>query len=248
MIKDKRFKKFYEVGCNRYYVLPYDNELYLATENFLELPKKFFRKREISQGTKLLELTPPMLVLFNSMVDTKMVEVDEEFKDMCAYEKIDNSKLRKEIKAYYDTALQIEIDTIIEDFNRWCAEFAENSADKYSEEEIENTLKANEIRVSKIIDEYKKMNISNNISTSIPNKKSENDVVKKMITNGFEFLYSHQLTSTMKCYYLYDLDKFGTITIYKVVCVKEHIKAINSFVYDREIAQELLAFIENNKL
>lgn len=249
MIKDRRFKKFYEVGNNRYYVLPFGNELYLGTENFLEIPRKFFKKpKELTQTIKLLELSVPMLLLFNSVVDTKVDEIDDEFKDMCTYEKVDNAKLRKDIRESYELALELEVNAIYDDFNNWCENFAKDSIGKFTEEEIEDTIKANELRVEEIINNFRNVHTSSFISTNIPNKKVENDVVKKMITNGLEFIYSHQMSSTMKVYYLYDLDKFGTITIYKVVCVKEHIKAINSFVYDRTLIQELLAFIENNKL
>lgn len=249
MVKDKRFKKFYEIGSNRYYVLPFEKELYLATENFLEVPRKFFKKpKELTQTIKLLELQTPILLLFNNLIDTRVEEIDDEFQDMCTYEKIDNAKVRREIKEHYELALQQEVDLILEDFSNWCNEFAKDSIGKYTEEEIEDTIKANQNRVDKIVEQFKEMHISKFISTSVPNKKVENDVVKKMLTSGLEFLYSQQMSSTMKVYYLYDLDKFGTITIYKVVCVKEHIKAINSFVYDRQLIQELLAFIENNKL
>ena len=249
MIRDRRFKKFYEVGNNRYYVLPFGNELYLGTENFLEMPRKFFKKpKELTQTLKLLELSAPILILFNSVVDTKVDEIDDEFNDMCTYEKVDNTKLRKDIRDSYEMALELEVNAIYDDFNNWCEEFAKNSANKFTEQEIEDTIRANELRVEEIVKNFKQLHISNFIGTNVPNKKVENDVVKKMITNGLEFIYSHQMTSTMKVYYLYDLDKFGTITIYKVVCVKEHIKAINSFVYDRALIQELLAFIENNEL
>ncbi len=246
---DKRFKKFYEVGNNRYYVLPFDGELYLGTEDFLEIPRKFLKKpKELTQTLKLLELSAPILILFNSVIDTKVDEIDDEFKDMCTYEKVDNAKLRKDIRDSYETALELEVNAIYDDFNNWCENFAKDSVGKFTEQEIEDTIKANELRVEEIVKNFKKLHISSSISTNIPNKKIENDVVKKMITNGLEFIYSHQMTSTMKIYYLYDLDKFGTITIYKVICVKEHIKSINSFIYNRELIQELLAFIENNKL
>lgn len=249
MIRDRRFKKFYEVGNNRYYVLPFGDELYLGTENFLEEPRKFFKKpKEMTQTLKLLELSAPILILFNSVVDTKVDEIDDEFNDMCTYEKVDNAKLRKDIRDSYEMALELEINAIYDDFNNWCENFAKDSVGKFTEQEIEDTIKANELRVEEIVRNFKNVHTSAFISTIIPNKKVENDVVKKMITNGLEFIYSHQMTSTMKVYYLYDLDKFGTITIYKVVCVKEHIKAINSFVYDRQLIQELLAFIENNEL
>ena len=246
---DKRFKKFYEVGNNKYYVLPFDEELYLGTENFLEIPRKFFKKpKEMTQTLKLLELSVPILILFNSVLDTKVDEIDDEFKDMCTYEKVDNTKLRRDIRESYDIVLEQDVNTIYDDFNKWCENFAKDSVNKFTEKEIEDTIKANELRVEEIVKNFKQLHISSSINTNIPNKKIENDVVKKMITNGLEFIYSHQVNSTMKIYYLYDLDKFGTITIYKVVCVKEHIKSINSFVYDRQLIQELLAFIENNKL
>lgn len=249
MVKDKRFKKFYEVGNNRYYVLPFDKELYLATENYLEVPRKFLKgTKELTQTIKLLELSTPILLLFNNLIDTRVEEIDDDFKDMCVYEKVDNSKVRREVKEHYELALQQEVDLILEDFNKWCDEFAKDSIGKYTEEEIEDTLKANQNRTDKIIEQFKEIHISKFISTNVPNKKVENDVVKKMITNGLEFLYSHQMSSTMRVYYLYDLDKFGTITIYKIVCVKETIKAINSFVYDRALIQELLTFIVNNNL
>lgn len=249
MIRDRKFKKFYEVGNNRYYVLTFGEDLYLGTENFLEIPRKFFKKpKEMTQTLKLLELSAPLLLLFNSVVDTKVDEIDDEFKDMCTYEKVDNAKLRRDIRESYDIALELEVNAIYDDFNKWCETFVKDSVNKFTEQEIEDTIKANELRVEEIVKNFKNVHSSAFISTNIPNKKVENDVVKKMITNGLEFIYSHQMTSTMKVYYLYDLDKFGTITIYKVVCVKEHIKAINSFVYDRQLIQELLAFIENNKL
>ena len=248
MIRDKRFKKFYEVGSNRYYVLPFEKDLYLATENFLELPKKLFRKRELTQTIKMLELSVPIMLLFDALVDAKVDEKDEEFEDMTTYVKINNVEIRKTIRLAYQTALDMEINQMLDDFKNWCIKFSEESEGKYTEEEIEDTIKANKDRVLNIIEHYKQIHASNFINTRVPFKKSDNDVVKKMITNGLCFLYSHQLTSTMKCYYLYDLDKFGTITMYKIVCVKEHIKAINSFVYDRNLVQELLSFMENEEL
>lgn len=243
---DKRYKKFYEIGNNRYYVLNFDNELYLATENFLGLPKKLFRKKELTQSFKLMELSVPILTLFNSAIDTEIDKKDEEFKDMCTYKKVDNSELRKSINALYKRALEIEIGTLKEDFQRWVADFSIESCGKYTEEEVEDTIRANEMRLEQIIDNVKESHISSRLSTNVPNKKSENDVVKKMLTSGLEFLYSHDINSTMKIYYLYDLDSFGTLTMYKVTCVKEHMKSVATFIYNRELIQDLLAYIENN--
>lgn len=245
---DKKFKKFYEVGSNRYYVLNFDKELYLATESFLELPKKLFRKNKLTQTLKLLELNPPILLLFDELISTKILEKDEEFPDMCKYEKIDNVKIRKEIDKIYKQALDIEVSEIYDDFQKWVAEFEKFGKDKFTEKEIEDTIAVNEIRVNKIVEDYVTSSKYNRTDTNIPNRKLDNDVVKKMITSGLSFLCSQLLNSNAKIYYLYDLDCFGTITIYKVICVKEVVKSIDTFIYNREIAQELLAFINNNEL
>lgn len=248
MIKNKNFKKFYEVGNNRYYTLNFADALYLATECFLELPKKLFRKRELTQEVKLLEVTVPILMLFNNVVDMDILEKDEEFEDMTTYKPISNTSLRADIKLQYDMALEVELNVIREDFAKWCADFVDNNADKYTEEEINQTLRANADRLDIILEEVKRLHISNRIDTNIPKKKEQNNIVKKMLTNGLEFLYSIDLSSTLKVYYLYDLDKFGTLTIYKVTCVKEVVKSINSYIYNRTLLQELLAHMENNNL
>ena len=79
-------------------------------------------------------------------------------------------------------------------------------------------------------------------------KSGENLIIKKMLDNNMEFLYTQKIGSNYKIYYLYDLDVFGVVTIYKVHCVKDIVKTIETFIYDREIIQELVACMANNNL
>ena len=69
----KYYKKFYEVENNKYYILEADDELYVATESFLKIGKKKFSNKyeELVQGFKLLELSAPIAVLFNLILDRK---------------------------------------------------------------------------------------------------------------------------------------------------------------------------------
>ena len=51
-----------------------------------------------------------------------------------------------------------------------------------------------------------------------------------------------------KIYYLYEVDVFGVVTIYKIHCVKNIIKTIETFIYNREIIQEMMSCMVNNNL
>ena len=69
-----------------------------------------------------------------------------------------------------------------------------------------------------------------------------------MIDTNLEFLYTQKIGSNLEITYLYDLDCFGTLTIYKVQNVKKTLKSVETFIYNKEIIEELIAYIENNKL
>ena len=38
---DKRYIKFYETGNNKYYLLPFSDELHVVTESIMPIQKKF---------------------------------------------------------------------------------------------------------------------------------------------------------------------------------------------------------------
>ncbi|MBR6113522.1 MAG: hypothetical protein IKP79_03325, partial [Bacilli bacterium] len=73
-------------------------------------------------------------------------------------------------------------------------------------------------------------------------------IIKKFLNENFEYLYTQRIGSNYKITYLYDLDIFGTITIYKIHTVKNVVKTIETFIYNREIIQEMLAYIVNHNM
>ena len=101
---DKRYIKFYETGNNKYYLLPFSDELHLVTESVMPIQKKFLffkKKKDLVQGIKLLELTAPISMLFQEIINADIDVKDEEFPDMTTYKKVDNIKMRKTLEEYY---------------------------------------------------------------------------------------------------------------------------------------------------
>lgn len=248
MKMSKRFIKFHEVENNRYYLLPIADELHIATESVLRFKKKFlfFTKNEtLTQGLKLLQLTGPILSLFGEILNMDVDKKDEEFPDMTTYKKIDNVELRKRIESVYKDTLDAQVRQAKEQFEAWKDDFILNN-EKLSDEEVDNIISVNEQRLNQNIITLKTHNIFNSLSFKW--KTGENTIIKKMLDNNMEFLYSQKIDAFYKIYYLYDLDIFGTLTIYKVHCAKNVVKTIETFIYNREIIQDLTACMVNNNL
>lgn len=248
MKMSKRFIKFHEVENNRYYLLPFDDELHIATESVLRLEKRFlfFKKKEtLTQGLKLLQLTGPILSLFSEILNTNVDKEDKEFPDMTTYEKVDNVELRKRIESVYRDTLDAQIRQAKESFEAWKDDFILNNKD-LSDDEVNNIISVNEQRLNQNITSIKTHNIFSSLSFKW--KTGENLIIKKMLDNNMEFLYSQKIGSNYKIYYLYELDVFGTLTIYKIHCAKDVVKTIETFIYNREIIQDLTACMVNNNL
>lgn len=245
---DKKYIKFHEIDNNAYYLLPFEDEIHIATESFLTLEKKIlfftFRKR-FTQGLKLLQLTGPITLLFDALINADIDEEDKDFPDMTTYKKFDNVELRKKIESIYKDNLDAQIRNATEDFEKWKDDLILNN-EELSEEELDNVIKANEVRLQQNIQFIQATNTLSSLSFKW--KTGDNAVVKKLLDDGKLFLYSQKIGSSYKIYYLYDLDDFGTLTIYKVHCVKEIAKSIETFIYNREVVQELTACMANNNL
>lgn len=241
---NKDYKKFYELENNKYYLLKFDNELHIATENVLRLGGKYIKK-ELTQSFKLLELTPPLLFLFQELINCDVNEVDEEFKDMTTYKKIDNLKLRKNIEKNYMDITNGVIDQIRNEFEDWLGEFALNNPN-VSDEEFAKIEKINRERIENEITTIKDQSPINFLDFKY--KPGDNLIIKKFLNENFEYLYTQKIGSNYKITYLYDLDVFGTITIYKIHTVKNVVKTIETFIYNREIIQEMLAYIVNHNM
>ena len=245
---DKRYIKFFETGNNKYYLLPFSDELHIVTESILPIEKKFLffkKKKDLVQGIKLLELTAPISMLFQEIINADIDTKDEEFPDMTTYKKVNNVEIRKTLEEYYKDALDVRVGEMENEFNNWLEGIRENltNLDEKELKQIENTnrkrLEQNIIAVK----EHSPLNFM-----SFKWKTGENLVIKRMLDNNMEFLYSQKIGSNYKIYYLYELDVFGVVTIYKIHCVKDIIKTIETFIYNREIIQELMACMVNNNL
>ena len=245
---DKRYIKFHEVGNNKYYLLPFSDELHIVTESILPIQKKFLffkKKKDLVQGIKLLELTAPISMLFQEVISADVDTKDEEFPDMTTYKKVDNLKMRKTLEEYYMSALNERIEQMEADFDSWLEDIREtmNNLDESELNKIEN---ANRKRLEQNIDAVKSHSPLNFMSFKW--KSGENLVIKRMLDSNLEFLYSQKIGSNYKIYYLYEVDIFGVVTIYKIHCVKDIIKTMETFIYNREVIQEMMSCMINNNL
>lgn len=245
---DKRYIKFFETGNNKYYLLPFSDELHIVTESILPIEKKFLffkKKKDLVQGIKLLELTAPISMLFQEIINADIDTKDEEFPDMTTYKKVNNLEIRKTLEEYYKDALDIRVGEMENEFNNWLEDIRENltNLDEKELKQIENTNRKRLEQNIMAVKEHSPLNFM-----SFKWKTGENLVIKRMLDNNMEFLYSQKIGSNYKIYYLYELDVFGVVTIYKIHCVKDIIKTIETFIYNREIIQELMACMVNNNL
>lgn len=245
---DKRYIKFFETGNNRYYLLPFSDELHIVTESILPIEKKFLffkKKKDLVQGIKLLELTAPISMLFQEIINADIDTKDEEFPDMTTYKKVNNVEIRKTLEEYYKDALDVRVGEMENEFNNWLEDIRENltNLDEKELKQIENTNRKRLEQNIMAVKEHSPLNFM-----SFKWKTGENLVIKRMLDNNMEFLYSQKIGSNYKIYYLYELDVFGVVTIYKIHCVKDIIKTIETFIYNREIIQELMACMVNNNL
>lgn len=245
---DKRYIKFHEVGNNKYYLLPFSDELHIVTESILPIQKKFLffkKKKDLVQGIKLLELTAPISMLFQEVISADVDTKDEEFPDMTTYKKVDNLKMRKTLEEYYMSALNERIEQMEADFDSWLEGIRENM-NNLDESELNKIENANRKRLEQNIDAVKSHSPLNFMSFKW--KSGENLVIKRMLDSNLEFLYSQKIGSNYKIYYLYEVDIFGVVTIYKIHCVKDIIKTMETFIYNREVIQEMMSCMINNNL
>ena len=245
---DKRYIKFFETGNNKYYLLPFSDELHIVTESILPIEKKFLffkKKKDLVQGIKLLELTAPISMLFQEIINADIDTKDEEFPDMTTYKKVNNLEIRKTLEEYYKDALDVRVGEMENEFNNWLEDIRENltNLDEKELKQIENTNRKRLEQNIMAVKEHSPLNFM-----SFKWKTGENLVIKRMLDNNMEFLYSQKIGSNYKIYYLYELDVFGVVTIYKIHCVKDIIKTIETFIYNREIIQELMDCMVNNNL
>lgn len=244
----KHYKKIHKVGNNVYSLLSFDRDLYVGTESFIELPNRFGFKRKINQGFKVLELTPPILYLFNAVLDCKLIEEDKDFPDMNKYELVNSKDLRKTIKDVYDAEFYGQIDNMLNDFNEWVIKINHDNENKLSKEELDKIVEKTKEEVDRAISYLKINKKEQGLSFKVPRITDSKDLYNFTQLERLNFLYSNKVGSNLRFNYFYDLDEFGNIIIYKVQTVKGYVKTIDTFIYNRDIINKIVVYIVDHNL
>lgn len=222
----KHYKKFYEIGNNRYYTIVADDEMYIASESFLQLgKKKLFRKQKyLNTGFKLLKFSSPIAQLFNALDNlepSKKQRYDSD--DLIIYNHIDNKKLKQDIKNSYLQVYNEEIENITKQRDEFISQGKTELVDKCND----------------YLKQLEDLDLMNGIELESPDHTSCN-IIRTMLREGLEHLFTERVNAFTKNVYLYEQDEFGTLTIYRVITVKNVVKTIDTFIYDKKLVESLL--------
>lgn len=249
----KYYDKFYEIDNNRYYTITADDDLYIATESVLKIGKSFLlhRPKYLTQGFKLLKISSPIASLFSVVSELKPKKgQDTEFEDMIRYEGISNSKLKSLIEANYNIVFDEQkklLKAYYEDAFKKCEE------DKYNgvlnDKECMNKMVALETRMNNDLRTIDRNNPLKNGSITLTSPEYVGDLMLRgLMAKGLKHLFTEKVTTFVSNVYLYELDCFGTLTIYRVVTIKNVAKTIDTFIYDRKLIKKFLNHVyENDK-
>lgn len=222
----EHYKKFYEIGNNRYYTIIADDEMYIASESFLPLGKKrlFRKQKDLNTGFKLLKFSPPIAQLFialDNLEPTKKQKYGSD--DLITYNHIDNKELKENIEKAYKQVIDDEINNMIK-----------QGRELFEEGKIDLAQSCEQY-----IADLKKLNPMDGISISSP-EHSGCIIIKTMLREGLEHLYTERVNAFANNVYLYEQDAFGTLTIYRVATIKNVVKTIDTFIYDKKLIESLL--------
>lgn len=248
----KHFKKFLEIGNNAYYTITADDDLYIATEAYLRLGKKGFFKREdkLTQGFKLLKVTPCIGILFNRLANIgKLPNQKDVSEDMIKYKIIDNIKLQQEIYKTYDKSFDEQQKSL----DKWFDDASKHYKSKLKEKEINQ--KTYDMLMTDLSNSYMThseiINKNNPVKNGMITLKSPlhtgNAIIKAMVRSGLEHLYTEKVTNFVSNVYLYEQDCFGTLTIYRIITVKNVVKTIDTFIYDKKLIEAFLKTMYENE-
>ena len=222
----KHYKKFYEIGNNRYYTIVADDEMYIANESFLKVKtKKLFRKeKELNTGFKVLKFSPAIAKLFNELANLKPKKNQRyDADDLIIYKHINNRKLKESIEKAYTEVIDNTIKEILNLQNKYIAEGNTKLADSC----------ADYLQKLKHVDPLEGIDLVSPEHTAC-------NIIKTMLKNGLEHLYTERVNAFTNNVYLYEQDEFGTLTIYKIITIKNVVKDINTFIYDKNLVECLL--------
>lgn len=222
----KHYKKFYEIDNNRYYTIVADDDLFIATESFLKLDKKklFRKQKELVTGFKLLKLSACIAHLFKELDNLKPCTKQKyDTDDLIVYEHINNIKLKAKIQNSYEQVIKDEIN-YLEELKEQCT--------KEGKTEFLPKIK-------EYLDKLSKVNPMEGIDLVSPNFSGCN-LIRTMLRDGHEHLYTERVNAFTNNVYLYNQDEFGTLTIYRIITIKNVVKTIDTFIYDKKLIECLL--------
>jgi hypothetical protein len=228
----KYYNKFYEIGNNAYYTLTADDDLFLATESFIEVGKKniFGKRKRLTQGLKLLNISTPIAILLNNINELKPKKGQKDVEeDMLKYPIKSSRDIKNEIESMYTQAMELQI----EELKEWKKTALKENKDEKTIELIKN-------RYKDALEVIKKDNPMNNVYDFKDPFHTEGTIIKSLINNGAGHLYSERVTAFAKNVYLFEQDCFGTITIYRIMTIKNVVKNIDTFILDKKLISEFL--------
>lgn len=225
----KYYNKFYEVDNNVYYTISVDDDLFIGTESMIKMgKKKLFRKEnKLTMGFKLLKLTAPITQLFVSLDELKPAKKQPYGgEDMTVYDILDNEELKKNINKSYTQV----IDDTIKDVEKQRKVFLNEGKNELADS------------CQMYIEKLKKTNPLDGINLETP-INTASLIIKYMLKSGLEHLYTEKVNAFTNNVFLYEQDMFGTLTIYKVITIKNVVKTIDTFIYDKNVIKSLLKTI-----
>jgi hypothetical protein len=228
----KHYDKFYEIGNNAYYTLTADNDLFLATESFITLNKRniFGKRKRLTQGLKLLNISTPIAILLNKVFELKPKKGQKNVEeDMLKYPIISSKDIKNEIETMYTQAMELQI----KELKEWKKNALKDNKDDKTIELIKN-------RYKDALELIKKDNPMNNVYDFGDPYHTEGTIIKSFINNGAGHLYSEKVTAFAKNVYLFEQDCFGTITIYRIMTIKNVVKNVDTFILDKKLIGEFL--------
>lgn len=241
---EKYYKKFHEVGNNAYYVLDINDTQYLAIESFIEGKSPILKRtKRMQQGLKLLELNPCISILLQCVYTSEPLDVDEEFPDMTTYKTPKAEDIRKTIHKFYTKARDDEIIKLENWYTKRLEviEYPNNGENKkelieeatnYYKETKESLLNLDMFK-GIIIDYDKMLGLCNLRGNSV---------------KDIDFLYIHKYTTIYNVAYMYSIDTFGTVIIYRFDIVNGIIKGAESFIINREVLNRYYEYVYNENI
>jgi hypothetical protein len=236
---NKNYKKFYEIGSNRYYTLEADDELFLATETVVPVKNilPFMKPKQMTQGLKLLKISAPVLTLMTLVADCKPLDeqVEHTPDELLKVEQVPYDTVKKQVFGMYREAVK-----------------SQKASVRAYYKDMKNKIQSGEGALERLnsIDKalekaLELIDANHPLKTYLSLKRPVgNTLVNIMIQEGFNFLYSEMVTGISQNTILYKQDTFGTLTIYKLYLVKNVVKYIDTFVYDIKLIKALLENME----